>query len=77
MLEKRPKKIIYAYGEYQQLFEQMESSIPGLIFHHGLPTKEQIAEWTDPEEHTIIVLDDDTSDKKWRRAVFIYSNRSS
>lgn len=58
MFEKRPKNIIYAYGEYQQLFEQMESSIPGLILHHGLPTKEQIAEWTHPAEHTIIVLDD-------------------
>lgn len=58
MFEKRPKTIIYAYGEYQQLFEQMESRIPGLILHHGLPTKEQITEWTNPEQHTIIVLDD-------------------
>ena len=58
MFEKVPKKMIYAYGEYQQLFEEMECRIRGLIFHHGLPSREQIMEWTDPSEHTIIVLDD-------------------
>ena len=58
MFENRPKKIIYAYGEYQQLYGQMESSIPGLILYHGLPAREQITEWTDPADITIIVLDE-------------------
>ena len=58
MFEKPPKKIIYAYGKYQPLFDQMEERIPGLILHSGLPSKENISEWTDPSYHTVIVLDD-------------------
>ena len=58
MFEKPPKNITYAYDEYQQILEKMENCIPGLILHQGLPSKEQITEWTDPTEHTHIVLDD-------------------
>ena len=61
MFEKPPTKIIYAYGQYQPLFEQMEERIPGLILHSGIPSREQIDEWTDPTDtahHTVIVLDD-------------------
>ena len=58
MFETPPKKIIYSYGEYQPLFDQMEAQIPGLILHCGLPTKENISDWTDPSYHTVIVLDD-------------------
>ena len=58
MFETTPKKIIYSYGEYQPLFDQMEAQIPGLILHCGLPTKENISDWTDPSYHTVIVLDD-------------------
>ena len=36
----------------------MESRIPGLILHQSLPTKTQITEWTDPTEHTLVVLED-------------------
>ena len=74
MFEKLPKRIIYAYGEYNQIFEQMESRIPGLILHQGLPTKEQITEWTDPTEHTLIVLDDLMSQvTKSEDALFLFT----
>ena len=58
MFEKPPTKIIYAYGQYQRLFEQMEDRIPGLILHPQLPTKEEIYEWTDPNHHTVLIIDD-------------------
>lgn len=49
-----PSKIIYAYSEYQPLFDKMKK---GIIFHEGLPTKEDIEKYADGG-HVILVLDD-------------------
>jgi hypothetical protein len=51
-------KIIYAYSEYQTMFEEMRTSIPRLVFHEGLPSKEDIERYTEGVNHTIVVLDD-------------------
>lgn len=58
MFQKPPERIVIAYTEYQPLFEKMEKSIDTLILHQGLPSKEQIDEWSDGVEHTVLVLDD-------------------
>ena len=51
-------KIIYAYSEHQKMFHDMEQSIPTLVLHQGLPTKEDIEKYTEDVGHTILVLDD-------------------
>lgn len=51
-------KIVYAYSEHQPMFDKMMSSIPRLIFHQGLPSKEEIEQYTEGVNHTIVVLDD-------------------
>lgn len=51
-------KIIYAYTEHQDMFHDMEQSMPTLELHQGLPTKEDIEKYTEDVRHTIIVLDD-------------------
>lgn len=51
-------KIIYAYSEFQPMFDEMMSDIPQLIFHQGLPSKEDIEQYTEGVNHTIVVLDD-------------------
>jgi len=53
-----PTRIVYAYGEYQPLFEEMEKNVTGLILHEELPTKEQIEEWSGDSSHTVLILDD-------------------
>ena len=58
MFEVSPKRIIYAFCEYQNSFSDMEQDIPGIIMHQGLPSKDQITQWTDPSQHTVLVLDD-------------------
>jgi len=52
-----PEKIVFAYGKYQPLFEDMIKTIPGLILYQGLPSREEIEEWSNDSKHTIIVLD--------------------
>lgn len=58
MFEVQPQKIIYCYGQYQPLFDDMERRIPILSLFQGLPSKEQIEEWVGDSTHTVLILDD-------------------
>lgn len=51
-------KIIYAYSEHQPMFDEMEQTIPNISLHQGLPSKEDIEQYTEGVNHTIVVLDD-------------------
>ena len=50
-----PKKIIYCYTEWQKTFEEMEKD--GVEFYEGLPSKEEVYEWSG-REHIVMVMDD-------------------
>lgn len=56
MFTKPPENFLYAYSEYQPLFDDMQAS--NVIFHEGLPDKQKIEEFTQNTKHTLIVLDD-------------------
>lgn len=58
MFTKPVQKIIYAYSEYQNIFDDMKTTNPGIIFHQGLPSKEDIDQYTEDIDHTVLVLDD-------------------
>lgn len=58
MFTKPVQKIIYAYSEYQNIFDDMKTTNPGIIFHQGLPSKEDIDQYTEDIGHTVLVLDD-------------------
>lgn len=58
MFQTPPERIVIAYTEYQPLFEEMEKNIDRLILHQGLPSKDQIDEWSEGVQHTVLVLDD-------------------
>lgn len=58
MFQVPPSNIIYCYTEFQTTFEQAKISIPNFTLHEGLPTRNDILEWTHPDKHTIVVLDD-------------------
>lgn len=55
-----PKKIIYAYGVYQNIFGELEKNIDNLTLHEGLPGKDIIESIgsEDPDEHSLLILDD-------------------
>lgn len=53
-----PKNIVFAYSEYQSLFDDIDKDIPSLILHKGLPTRDEIEEWSEHSDHTVLVLDD-------------------
>lgn len=53
-----PHSILYCYGVWQDLFEQMEHNIENITFNHGLPSQKQIDNLTSNKMHNIIIFDD-------------------
>ena len=51
-------KILYVYGIYQELYREMEKTLPNITFLEGLPSQSKIEDFTRDRHHRIIVLDD-------------------
>lgn len=51
-------RILYCYGIYQPLFDEMQAHIPNFTPHEGLPSKEDIENFSIEQNHSLIVLDD-------------------
>lgn len=56
--EDPPDRIMYCCGIHQPLFDDMEVEIPNLEMKHGLPTPEEIGEFTKDRKHRLIIIDD-------------------
>ena len=53
-----PSKVLYCYGIHQDLFDDMERSIPNFQSRQGLPTVEELDEFTRDKRHKLIIIDD-------------------
>ena len=53
-----PERVVYAYTEYQPLFEDMLKRVPNVTLHQGLPNREEIERYSEGVKHMILVLDD-------------------
>ena len=51
------KKVMYCYGIYQPLFDEIKRVIPAILFHEGLPDKEEMMELS-RDGHALLILDD-------------------
>lgn len=56
--EDRPEKILYCFGIHQNLFDEMEKTIPGMSFLQGIPTLDIIEDFTRNRRHRLIIVDD-------------------
>jgi len=57
MFKDPPFKILYCYGVWQDLFNEMEKSLSNISFHEGVPSSQEINDFAD-QNHNIIILDD-------------------
>ena len=48
-----PTRVVYCYGVYDPSYGTLKADL-----HQGLPTEEQVEEWTESKPHLLIVLDD-------------------
>ena len=53
-----PVETLYCYGIHQPLFDEMESTLPNFTLHLGLPTSDELAEYTKDGRHRLVILDD-------------------
>jgi len=53
-----PEEVLYCYGAYQPLFDEMEKEFEFITFHQGLPSEETVNEFGSSHTHKLIVLDD-------------------
>ena len=53
-----PDEILYCYGIYQPLFDEMERDLPNFTSKRGLPTTEELDEFTKNRRHKLIIIDD-------------------
>ncbi len=50
---------MYVYTQWQPLFDEMERSIPNMMFHKGIPTRQVINEWyAEYCSAKLLILDD-------------------
>lgn len=53
-----PTQVLYCYGIHQDLFDEMERSMPNFYSKQGLPTTEELDDFTRDKRHKLIVVDD-------------------
>lgn len=58
MFTSEPKKIIYCYGVYQHLYDDMKVTLPHVQFFEGLPSRDDLDMWGTESGHKILILDD-------------------
>jgi len=58
MYRKPPVHTLYCYGIYQPLFDEMERTLPQFTTRQGLPTVEEMDDYTRDRHHKLIVIDD-------------------
>ena len=58
IFEQSPGKILYAYGIFQDSFEDLERKFPKVVLHEGLPSEELISQEFADIKHGLIILDD-------------------
>ena len=58
VFESNIQHILYAYGMWQPLFEQMEMEIKNITFFHGIPDKKVLESFAKDYSNILLVLDD-------------------
>ena len=53
-----PEAILYCYGIYQPLLDEMEREIPHFRSQKGLPSPEDLEEFTRDRRHKLLIIDD-------------------
>ncbi|MES9885138.1 MAG: hypothetical protein ABW185_30220 [Sedimenticola sp.] len=59
MFKQQPKRILYCYSVWQQIYDEMERTIPNISFHQNLPSEEEFKEYVFPDKSNVICVFDD------------------
>ena len=51
-------RILYCYGVYQSLFDEVQQTVSNLQFQEGIPSQQDIKGMAEGKNHCLLVLDD-------------------
>ncbi|MES9902022.1 MAG: hypothetical protein ABW168_04980 [Sedimenticola sp.] len=79
MFKEIPKRIIYFYSVWQDIYDEMRRTIPNIVFHQHIPTEEEFKDYVTIDKfHSICVFDDlvdEMADSSFIQNVFcVYSH---
>ena len=52
------RHVYYCYSIYQESYAALEQTVPGIVFHKGLPNDELVETLADSQHHDLIIIDD-------------------
>jgi hypothetical protein len=58
MLDPPPKEILYCYLTWQDIYEEIQSSVQNVSFYNGIPSKSEIESFTEDGQPRLLILDD-------------------
>lgn len=58
MFNPEPVEILYAYGVWTPLYEELETTIPNIKFINRIPSKEEVDDFTADNKPRLLILDD-------------------
>ena len=76
MFEPVPNEVLYCYSVYQDVFADMEREMPFIRFNQGLPTENDIHEFSDKTNKLLIADDLMTSIVKSQEMVDLFTKNS-
>ena len=53
-----PEKVLYCYGMYQPLYDEMERELTFITFHPGLPSEKDLERLSNKSRYNLVILDD-------------------
>ena len=54
----KPSKVIVVYSNWQKSYDELLDHDADIIFTQQIPTEERLKQWTEHEQHTLLVADD-------------------
>ena len=64
LIQPRPQRILWCYGQWQTLYERLREELPHIEFHNGIPADLGRPDFIDTTERNMIVFDDLMTDAK-------------
>ena len=69
----KPKAVLYCYGIYQTLFDDMTNDIPNIRFHEGLPSQKTLEHLAQTGKNSLLILDDLMSEVSGNAATELFT----
>ena len=58
LIQPPPERILWCFGQWQPLYENLQKKIPCIEFVHGIPDYLHSSQFISPEKRNLIILDD-------------------